>query len=124
MDGNDSHQESDQECEEEEPKLQMFSQLAEIEQGRMLTVTTIRDMSPWLELEKQRSLSELKTVAFAQAAHEFRNPLNAIIASLELISPSIKEERQRLYLDTARNCSQLMLSLVKDILDFSQLETK
>ncbi|TNV74028.1 hypothetical protein FGO68_gene16903 [Halteria grandinella] len=113
-----------QDLEEEEPKLQMFSQLAEIESGKVLTVTTIRDMSPWLELEKQRGLSEMKTIAFAQAAHEFRNPLNGIVSSLDLLSDTFMSENKRLYFDTALNCSHLMLSLVKDILDFSQLEAK
>lgn len=45
-------------------------------------MTTIRDMSKWLELEKQKTMSKMKTIAFASAAHEFRNPLNAITQSL------------------------------------------
>ena len=31
----------------------------------------------------------MKTIAFAQAAHEFRNPLNGIILSLDLIEGKI-----------------------------------
>jgi signal transduction histidine kinase len=31
----------------------------------------------------------MKTIAFAQAAHEFRNPLNAIISSLDLLEGHI-----------------------------------
>ena len=49
-------------------------------------MTTIRDMSQWLELEQQKQLQKMKTVAFASAAHEFRNPLNAILQSLDLLS--------------------------------------
>ncbi|TNV84471.1 hypothetical protein FGO68_gene10371 [Halteria grandinella] len=81
-------------------------------------------MSPWLDLENQRNLSQLKTVAFAQAAHEFRNPLNGIISSLEQLEGVIANENQAVYYNTALNCSHLMLSLVKDILDFSQIEAK
>lgn len=66
----------------------------------------------------------MKTVAFAQAAHEFRNPLNGIVSSLDLLSDTFMSENKRLYFDTALNCSHLMLSLVRDILDFSQLEAK
>lgn len=76
-------------------------------------------MSPWLELERQRNITELKTVAFASAAHEFRNPLNAIIASLDLLGEALTEPKDRMYIETARNCSQLMLYLIKDILDLS-----
>jgi signal transduction histidine kinase len=46
---------------------------------------TVRDMSQLLELEKHKNVSKAKTIAFAQAAHEFRNPLNGIIASLEML---------------------------------------
>lgn len=31
----------------------------------------------------------MKTLAFAQAAHEFRNPLNGIISSLDVLSADI-----------------------------------
>jgi signal transduction histidine kinase len=58
-----------------------------------VVLTTIRDMSHWIELEKQKNLSSLKTVAFASAAHEFRNPLNAIVISLEMLVPMIKDDR-------------------------------
>ena len=33
----------------------------------------------------------MKTVAFASAAHEFRNPLNAIISSLDILYNLIDE---------------------------------
>jgi signal transduction histidine kinase len=32
----------------------------------------------------------MKTVAFASAAHEFKNPLNGILSSLEILEPKIK----------------------------------
>ena len=57
--------------------------------NRRLLLATVRDMSTWLELEKQRNLNSMKTVAFAQAAHEFRNPLNGIISSLDILSTDI-----------------------------------
>jgi signal transduction histidine kinase len=52
-------------------------------------MTTIRDMSYWVELEKQKNITQTQTVAFASAAHEFKNPLNAIVASLDLLQPLI-----------------------------------
>lgn len=47
--------------------------------GNQLVVTAVRDMSYWLEVEKQKSIAMMQRIAFASAAHEFRNPLNAII---------------------------------------------
>ena len=48
-------------------------------------MTTIRDMSKLLQLELHKNISNMKTLAFASSAHEFRNPLNAIVQSLDLI---------------------------------------
>lgn len=78
-------------------------------------------MSHWLELERQKNITSLQTLAFASAAHEFRNPLNAILTSLELLHPLIQTTQGIKYCSIARGCSNLMLFLVKDILDFAQI---
>ena len=62
-----------------------------------VVLTTIRDMSNWIELERQKNLSYMKTLAFASAAHEFRNPLNALVITLDMLKPYILEERGRKY---------------------------
>jgi signal transduction histidine kinase len=54
-------------------------------------------MSNWIELERQKNLSAMKTLAFASAAHEFRNPLNALSMTLEMIQPHVMEDRGRKY---------------------------
>lgn len=66
----------------------------------------------------------MRTVAFASAAHEFRNPLNGIISSIELLGNHYDKVKGGKYYKVAKNCSKLMLSLVNDILDFAQLEGK
>eukprot|EP00347_Sterkiella_histriomuscorum_P007270 403349609 len=104
-------------------KLQVFSQTVNTGQ-KTLVITTIRDMSHWIELQKQKNLTLFKTQAFAQAAHEFRNPLGAIITSLELIKNHIDMDQVGQFYMTAKNCSTLLLFLVNDILDYSQLESK
>ncbi|CDW89730.1 multi-sensor hybrid histidine kinase [Stylonychia lemnae] len=86
-------------------------------------MTTIRDQSSWIEIEKQKNLSNLKTIAFASAAHELRNPLNAINFSLQVLQGFKQEQDAKDYMKTALNSSKLMLSLINDILDFSQLES-
>ncbi len=76
-------------------------------------------MSFWLDYVKEKSVSSMKTIAFASAAHEFRNPLNAIVTSLELLNGSVDYERGGKFYETAKNCSNLMLYLINDILDYS-----
>jgi len=73
---------------DEAKTLQVFSQILTFEKTT-LVLTTVRDMSYWLELEKKKNMFKLQTVAFASAAHEFKNPLNAIVSSLEILEPLI-----------------------------------
>mmetsp|Transcript_26808 Transcript_26808/g.20075 ORF Transcript_26808/g.20075 Transcript_26808/m.20075 type:complete len:104 (-) Transcript_26808:20-331(-) len=87
-------------------------------------MVTIRDMSQWLELQQERNISRAKTVAFASAAHEFRNPLNGIINSLELLEVKAPVVVREQCFTVAKNCSKLMLFLVNDILDYAQFEQK
>eukprot|EP00347_Sterkiella_histriomuscorum_P020032 403339357 len=102
-------------------KLQVYT--STINSGpKTYVMTTIRDMSFWLEYQKEKNMSGMKTIAFASAAHEFRNPLNSIISSLDLLDNYITQERTRQFLITAKVSSNLMLYLVNDILDFSQIE--
>jgi signal transduction histidine kinase len=77
-------------------------------------VTAVRDITHFKELEKQKSLNKLKTIAFGSAAHELKNPLHAINKSLELLEGRLTEPRDINLFNMARNCSKLMLSLVKD----------
>eukprot|EP00347_Sterkiella_histriomuscorum_P002212 403369038 len=102
--------------------LQVFSRKIQLGQKTLL-LTTLRDQSHWLEIEKQKNMSMMKTIAFASTAHEFRNPLNAINSSLHLLHNKVSQAGYP-YLETALNCSQLMLYLINDILDFSQIESK
>ena len=44
----------------------------------------------------------MKTIAFAQAAHEFRNPLNAITQSLDMIETTEDEERKSFFFKVAK----------------------
>jgi signal transduction histidine kinase len=39
----------------------------------------VRDMSKIMELQRSKEVQKVRTVAFASAAHEFRNPLNGVI---------------------------------------------
>ncbi|CDW77636.1 multi-sensor hybrid histidine kinase [Stylonychia lemnae] len=118
-----TQQQVDSDQEKSTKKLQVFSKV--IQNGKkQLVVTTIRNITEYLQLEREKNLTLAKTQAFASAAHEFRNPLSAIINSLDLLNGSIIDQNGRQYYNTARNCSNLMLYLVNDILDYSQLESQ
>jgi signal transduction histidine kinase len=94
----------------------------EINQSKRIVVTTIRDFTPFLEIENQKNLIKLRTTAFGSASHELKNPLNAINSSLEQLDHRIVAPEDRSLFETALNCTKLMMYLVKDFLDFSQIE--
>jgi nitrogen-specific signal transduction histidine kinase len=99
---------------QEKKKLQVHLQSVKTSFAKTIVVTTVRDITPMKELEKQRALIKLKTVAFGSAAHELKNPLNAINNSLNLLEGRITNPRDITFFNMAKNCSKLMLSLVKD----------
>jgi signal transduction histidine kinase len=78
-------------------------------------------MSKVLELQKTKDLQKERTVAFASAAHEFRNPLNGIIQSLEVMGAtnSVDMQRGAKSFHVAQSCASIMLCLANDILDFA-----
>jgi signal transduction histidine kinase len=74
-----------------------------------------------LELE---ALYKQKTRWFGMASHDLGNPLCAILTNCELLidEPSIPEEEQRV-IKKIYACSQFMLQLLDDVLDFSVIES-
>lgn len=84
------------------------------------------------EREKQRILKKaLKEAKLAESAkidflsrmsHDLRTPLNGILGMTDIALDEVKEDTIRDYLEKIQTSGQLLLSLVNDILDISQLE--
>eukprot|EP00347_Sterkiella_histriomuscorum_P007148 403350083 len=103
--------------------IQVFTQSMTCN-GKETILIALRDMTSWIEIERFQNLNKMKTILFAQAAHEFRNPLNGIISSIDILHDQIKTEIGMKFYKIAKNCANLMLFLVNDILDFAQTEEK
>lgn len=73
------------------------------------------------ELEK---MSDSKNSFFASMSHEIRTPINTIIGLNEMILRESKEDKTRSYALNIQNASKMLLNLVNDILDLSQIEMK
>ncbi len=87
----------------------------------------IRKKSAELEKanEELKKLDELKSQFISSVSHEFRNPLNSIKESIELILDAVVDPKTKQglrVLDIAKNSTDRLTILVNDLLDFSKLE--
>ncbi len=63
--------------------------------------------------EQTISLKKSKETFFASMSHELRNPLNALLGTLEILSNSKKREDK--LIETANICGSTLLNLIGTI---------
>lgn len=73
------------------------------------------------ELEK---ISDSKNSFFASMSHEIRTPINTIVGLNEMILRETQESETKEYARNIQSASKMLLNLINDILDLSQMEMK
>ena len=83
----------------------------------------VQDLSK-LTFERERAiqLSNAKTTFLANMSHEIRTPINSILGMNEMIIRENHDLKIDEYARNVQTSGKLLLSLVNDVLDFSQLE--
>ncbi|TMP39657.1 ATP-binding protein [Pseudoalteromonas rubra] len=66
--------------------------------------------------------SKAKSQLLANMSHELRTPINGLYGALQLLQKEPQSNESASLLDTARMCSEMLSTLVNDILDFTQME--
>jgi len=72
--------------------------------------------------EKSMKLSLVKDEFLSNMSHELRTPLNAIYGFTEIMQNSVKDTKQKEYLDIIKSSVEILISIINDILDFSKIE--
>lgn len=76
--------------------------------------------------EKARERAELanraKSEFLATMSHELRTPLNGVLGMIELVNEEPLSSRQKDYLQTARQSTEDLLTVINDILDYSHID--
>ncbi len=76
-----------------------------------------------MELFKSRENDKLKSAFMANISHEIRTPLNAIVGFSNVLVDMCNTPETESFRDVINKNNTLLLQLVDDILDFSQMET-
>jgi PAS domain S-box-containing protein len=73
--------------------------------------------------ETAQAANRAKSQFLANMSHEVRTPLNAIVGLGSLLQLTPLDAEQAEYVSTLRSSSEILLSLVNDLLDFTKLES-
>jgi len=65
----------------------------------------------------------IKSEFIATISHEIRTPINAVIGMAELLNLTDLTQKQRSYLKHIQSSSDMLLSLVENVLDYARLES-
>ena len=81
---------------------------------------TFVDCSLAQKLEKAKSENRYKTLIMSTVGHELRTPVNAVLGSLEAITPYIPPEGQT-YIEIAKNSCHMLSYQINDLTDYGKV---
>jgi PAS domain S-box-containing protein len=93
-------------------------------EGVARDVTELLRSADELKIAKEQAEHSLKIKEqfLANMSHEIRTPMNGVIGMIDILSETELDKSQKDYVNTIRNSSETLLTILNDILDLSKLE--
>ena len=89
--------------------------------NQMTSVLSYREYELKAARDEALTYAKVKEQFTASITHEIRTPINGIYAALQILEDMSLSDEQREYLQLALGSSELLMSLVNDILDYSKM---
>lgn len=85
----------------------------------------ISDKYKQLELLKEEAdnANKVKSLFLANMSHEIRTPMNGILATIQLLQLTTKSIEQNKYIKMLKESSNILLTIINNILDISKIES-
>jgi len=108
----------------ESKSLELYTANQKLHQLAESLEAKVKERTQELESARDEALksNQAKSDFLANISHEIRTPLNGILGILELLSEERLEAKHEKYIQTAKQSSNLLLSLINDVLDFSKID--
>lgn len=85
------------------------------------TLVTQRTLDLQEALEEANQANIAKSQFLATMSHEIRTPLNGVLGTLNLIKDTRLDDQQSRLIETAMSSSEILLTVINDVLDFSKI---